>query len=88
MSKKLDYLINLPTNLEKFIDETTTSIANVIDEGNAARAAERAAAQQRAAEGGFSDNEPMHVCVQQAIEKAITELVIKGIDRKVWRADT
>ena len=39
------------------------------------------------AEGGFSDNEPMHVCVQQAIEKAITELVIKGIERKVWRAD-
>lgn len=40
------------------------------------------------AEGGFSDNEPMHVCVQQAIEKAITELVIKGIKRKVWRAST
>jgi curli production assembly/transport component CsgG len=38
-------------------------------------------------EGGFSDNEPMHVCVQQAIEKAITELVVKGIERKVWRAD-
>jgi curli production assembly/transport component CsgG len=40
------------------------------------------------AEGGFSDNEPMHVCVQQAIEKAITELVLKGIDKKVWRAST
>lgn len=40
------------------------------------------------AEGGFSQNEPMHVCVQQAIEKAITELVVKGIKRKVWRADT
>ena len=40
------------------------------------------------AEGGFSENEPMHVCVQQAIEKAITELVVKGIKRKVWRADT
>jgi len=39
-------------------------------------------------EGGFSENEPMHVCVQQAIEKAITELVVKGIERKVWRADT
>ncbi|MBA6337643.1 CsgG/HfaB family protein [Colwellia sp. BRX8-7] len=38
-------------------------------------------------EGGYSDNEPMHVCVQQAIEKAITELVIKGIARNVWRAD-
>jgi curli production assembly/transport component CsgG len=38
------------------------------------------------AEGGFSDNEPMHVCVQQAIEKAITDLVVKGIKRKVWRA--
>jgi curli production assembly/transport component CsgG len=40
------------------------------------------------AEGGFSENEPMHVCVQQAIEKAITEMVVKGIKRKVWRADT
>jgi curli production assembly/transport component CsgG len=30
----------------------------------------------------------MHVCVQQAIEKAITEMVVKGIKRKVWRADT
>jgi curli production assembly/transport component CsgG len=39
-------------------------------------------------EGGFSENEPMHVCVQQAIEKAITELVMKGIERKVWRAET
>ena len=39
-------------------------------------------------EGGFSENEPMHVCVQQAIEKAITELVMKGIARKVWRAET
>ncbi len=38
------------------------------------------------AEGGFSENEPMHVCVQQAIEKAINELVLKGIDKKVWRA--
>ena len=54
MSKKLDFLINLPTNLDKFIDETTTSIANVIDEGNAARAAERAAAQQRAVDQGYT----------------------------------
>ena len=68
MSKKLDFLINLPTNLDKFIDETTTSIANVIDEGNSARAAERAAAQQRAAEGGFSDEVLYHASKQDIDE--------------------
>jgi len=38
------------------------------------------------AEGGYTTNEPMHLCVTQTIEKAITELIRKGIDRKVWRA--
>lgn len=38
------------------------------------------------AEGGFTENEPMHLCVQQAIEKAVTELVLKGIERRVWRS--
>ena len=36
------------------------------------------------AEGGYTTNEPMHLCVTQTIEKAITELVRKGIDKKVW----
>ncbi|MBN7818636.1 transporter [Bowmanella sp. Y26] len=38
------------------------------------------------AEGGFTTNEPMHICVKQAIEKALTDLVHKGIDKKVWAA--
>ncbi|WP_199609704.1 CsgG/HfaB family protein [Flocculibacter collagenilyticus] len=38
------------------------------------------------AEGGFSDNEPMHICVKQAIEKAVSELVVKGIEKRVWAA--
>jgi curli biogenesis system outer membrane secretion channel CsgG len=38
------------------------------------------------AEGGYTTNEPMHLCVTQTIEKAITELILKGIDRKVWRS--
>ena len=37
------------------------------------------------AEGGYTTNEPMHICVKQSIEKAITELVKKGIDKKIWR---
>lgn len=37
-------------------------------------------------EGGYSTNEPMHICVKQAIEKSITELIKKGIDKNVWRA--
>lgn len=36
------------------------------------------------AEAGFSENEPMHICVKQAIEKALTELVQKGIKKGVW----
>lgn len=36
------------------------------------------------AEGGYTTNEPMHLCVKQSIEKAITELILKGIERRVW----
>ncbi|MBE0380110.1 CsgG/HfaB family protein [Pseudoalteromonas prydzensis] len=36
------------------------------------------------AEAGFSDNEPMSICVTQAIEKALSDLVIKGIDKGIW----
>ncbi|MDA8621305.1 CsgG/HfaB family protein [Psychrosphaera sp.] len=38
------------------------------------------------AEGGYSTNEPMHICVKQTVEKAITELVLKGIEKNVWRS--
>lgn len=38
------------------------------------------------AEAGYTTNEPMHLCVKQTIEKAITELVQKGIKRRVWHA--
>jgi curli production assembly/transport component CsgG len=38
------------------------------------------------AEAGYTTNEPMHMCVKQTIEKAITELVKKGIDRRIWHA--
>ncbi|KZN66103.1 transporter [Pseudoalteromonas luteoviolacea CPMOR-1] len=38
------------------------------------------------AEAGFSENEPMHICVTQAIEKALTMLVTQGIERGVWAA--
>ena len=37
-------------------------------------------------ETGYTTNEPMHICVRQAIELAIADLVQKGIDIKVWRA--
>ena len=38
------------------------------------------------AEGGYTTNEPMHISVRQSIEKAITELVKKGIDKGIWRS--
>ena len=38
------------------------------------------------AEGGYTTNEPMHLCVKQSIEKAITELVQKGLERRIWHA--
>ncbi len=37
------------------------------------------------AEAGYTTNEPMHLCVKQALEKAITELVKKGLEKRVWR---
>jgi len=40
------------------------------------------------AEGGYTTNEPMHLCVTQTIEKAITELIRKGIDKKIWKITT
>ena len=38
------------------------------------------------AETGYTTNEPMFSCVQQSIEKAIAELITKGIEKGVWRA--
>ncbi|MBL4910599.1 MAG: CsgG/HfaB family protein [Alteromonadaceae bacterium] len=38
------------------------------------------------AEAGYTTNEPMHICVKQTIEKAITELVQKGRKKGVWKA--
>lgn len=37
-------------------------------------------------ETGYTTNEPMFECVKQSIEKAVGELVIKGIEKGVWRA--
>jgi curli production assembly/transport component CsgG len=37
-------------------------------------------------ETGYTTNEPMHICVKQSIEKALTELVIKGIEKKIWKS--
>lgn len=36
------------------------------------------------AEAGYSDNEPMSICVTQAIEKALTDLITNGIDKGLW----
>lgn len=38
------------------------------------------------AETGYTTNEPMHLCVTQAIEKALVELIKKGIDKGIWQA--
>ncbi len=38
------------------------------------------------AEIGFTSNEPMHICVTQAIEKSVSELVKKGIAKNIWRS--
>lgn len=37
-------------------------------------------------ESGYTTNEPMFECVKQSIEKAVSELVLKGIKQGVWRA--
>ena len=39
------------------------------------------------AEIGYSTNEPMQQCVTQAIEKALSSLIIKGIKKGVWRTE-
>ncbi|MBD1584132.1 CsgG/HfaB family protein [Pseudoalteromonas sp. S16_S37] len=38
------------------------------------------------AEGGYTNNEPMHICVKQAIEKALVDLINSGIDKGLWSA--
>lgn len=37
-------------------------------------------------EAGYTTNEPMFECVKQSIEKAVAELVLKGIDKGIWSA--
>ncbi len=37
------------------------------------------------AEVGYSTNEPVQVCLLQAIQKAVTDLVLEGIERGVWQ---
>jgi curli production assembly/transport component CsgG len=36
-------------------------------------------------EAGYTSNEPSHLCVTDAIEKAVHDLILKGIDLKVWK---
>lgn len=36
------------------------------------------------AEAGVTTNEPDHLALQQAIEKAVYELVLDGVDQKLW----
>ena len=36
------------------------------------------------AETGFTKNEPTQIAVQEAIEKAVTSLIIEGINEKLW----
>ena len=36
------------------------------------------------AEAGFTTNEPDHIALQQAIEKAVYALVLEGVDLKLW----
>ncbi|MCX6328347.1 MAG: curlin [Bacteroidia bacterium] len=36
------------------------------------------------AEAGFSTNEPSQMCVQEAIEKAVHDLIIEGVVAKLW----
>ncbi len=40
------------------------------------------------AEAGYTDNEPMSICVTQAIEKALSDLILKGINKGIWSAKT
>jgi curli biogenesis system outer membrane secretion channel CsgG len=36
------------------------------------------------AEAGYTNNEPMHICVKQAIEKALVNLIKSGIKKGIW----
>ena len=36
-------------------------------------------------ETGYTTNEPMHICVRQAMEIALAELIKQGISNRVWR---
>ncbi|RJE78320.1 transporter [Pseudoalteromonas sp. MSK9-3] len=36
------------------------------------------------AEAGYTNNEPMHICVKQAIEKALVNLIKSGIKKRIW----
>lgn len=38
-------------------------------------------------ETGYSTNEPVHMAVTEAIEKAVESLVLEGIKDKIWQAD-
>lgn len=38
-------------------------------------------------ETGYSTNEPVHMAVTEAIEKAVQSLVLEGIKDKIWEAD-
>ncbi|PWW40425.1 curli biogenesis system outer membrane secretion channel CsgG [Idiomarina loihiensis] len=39
-------------------------------------------------EGGYSTNEPVQLSVKQAMEKALVELIEKGLDMGYWRAES
>ena len=38
------------------------------------------------AEIGYTNNEPMQLCVVEAIEKSLSALIVKGIDQGIWKA--
>ena len=37
------------------------------------------------AEIGYTNNEPMQLCVVEAIEKSLSALIVKGIDQGIWK---
>ncbi len=39
-------------------------------------------------ETGFTKNEPMHLAITEAIEKAVITLVIDGIQQNIWQSNT
>jgi curli production assembly/transport component CsgG len=38
-------------------------------------------------EGGYSYNEPIEICVSEAIQKAVQSLIIEGVDENLWELD-